>query len=90
MSARAYECDGGRRVGAEREVGADRESGGGVDREVGASQESAVWRNVEVLVESGPTRLESGPNRIGSGPNRIGGGGSGLVKGSPYNHPPSR
>jgi len=39
LSARAHERVGERRVGAERKVGTDRESVGGVYREVGTDQE---------------------------------------------------
>ena len=48
--------------------------------------ELAVWGNVEVLVESGSTRIGSGSDTIGSGPisKDGGGGGSGSGKGSPY------
>ena len=59
-----------------------------------------MWWNIEVFVESGPTRTgsglssgdggsRSGPTRIGSEPSS-GDGGSGSGKGSPYNHPPFR
>jgi len=57
-----------------------------------------VWRNIEVFIGSGPTRigseLSSGDGGSGSGPTRIGSepssgdggsGGSGSGKGSPYN-----
>ena len=56
-----------------------------------------MWRNIEVFVGSGPTRigseLSSGDGGSGSGPTRIGSepssgdGGSGSGKGSPYSCP---